>query len=174
MLAIGADVIHTLEAAGGLALNMRKISNEGVTMKIYLDEFGLMPERAHEYDAGLDLKTPNAFILEPGKSAVVDTGVHVSIPAGMAGFLKSKSGLNVNNGITSEGVIDTGYSGSIAVKLYNLGDKPKEFKAGDKITQLVILPVCLPKLEVITPEELNTECELLSGRGDNGFGSTGR
>lgn len=54
-------------------------------------------------------------------SAVIDTGVHIDIPKGYVGFLKSKSGLNVKHDLTSEGVIDAGYTGSICVKLYNHG-----------------------------------------------------
>lgn len=83
------------------------------------------------------------------------------------GFLKSKSGLNVKYGITSEGVIDVGYTGSIMVKLYNHSDKPYRVRKGDKISQLVILPCLLPELEVVDSLE-ETE------RGTGGFGSTGR
>ena len=84
-----------------------------------------------------------------------------------AGMLKSKSGLNVKDGIVSEGVIDEGYTGSITVKLYNHGAEAKQFSRGDKITQLVVLPVLYPRVE-------QTE-EIQGGpRGDNGYGSTGR
>jgi dUTP pyrophosphatase len=81
-------------------------------------------------------------------------------------MLKSKSGLNVKHGITSEGVIDVGYTGSIAVKLYNNSDKAYGFKAGDKISQLVIMPILTPSFEQVEEFE-ETE------RGNNGFGSTG-
>ena len=83
-------------------------------------------------------------------------------------MLKSKSGLNVKHGILSEGVIDAGYTGSIVAKLYNHGDSLVVFSAGDKITQLVIMPVYIPdELEVVEEFE-STE------RGSNGFGSTGK
>ena len=82
-------------------------------------------------------------------------------------MLKSKSGLNVRYDIIGEGVIDCGYTGSIRVKLYNLGDCVKVFNKGDKIIQLVILPI--PEVNLIQVDKLeDTE------RGDNGFGSTGR
>lgn len=100
-------------------------------------------------------------------SAVFDTGVHVQIPVGMVGFLKSKSGLNVKYGITSEGVIDSGFTGSIVAKLYNNSDEPYTVRMGDKITQLVILPIYAPELELVETFE-ETE------RGSSGFGSTGR
>ena len=135
-------------------------------MKIKLDPGAYMPERAHVLDSGLDLRTPVDVVIPAGGSAVVDTGVHVAIPMGYVGMLKSKSGLNIKNGITSEGVIDAGYTGAIVAKLYNNGDDDKELKAGQKVTQLVIIPIATPELELVTdlPE---TE------RGGNGFGSTG-
>lgn len=135
-------------------------------MKIKLDPGAYMPERAHVLDAGLDLRTPVDVVVPAGGSAVVDTGVHVAIPMGYVGMLKSKSGLNIKNGITSEGVIDAGYTGAIVAKLYNNGNEDKELKEGQKVTQLVIIPIATPELELVTdlPE---TE------RGGNGFGSTG-
>ena len=127
-----------------------------------------MPQRAHAADAGLDLFSPvEAFI--PARSAVtIDTLVHIELPKNTVGFLKSKSGLNVKYGIQSgEGVIDVGYTGSIRVKLYNHSDDWYIVNKGDKISQLVILPILTPDLELV--DELD-ETE----RGDGGFGSTGR
>lgn len=137
-------------------------------MKIILDENAYMPVRGHKDDAGLDLRTPFPFTIKAGSSMTIDTGVHVDIPSGLVGMLKSKSGLNVKHGITSEGVIDAGYTGSIRAKLYNHGDKMVIFNAGDKITQLVILPVYIPDELVVVDEFDQTE------RGSGGFGSTGR
>jgi dUTP pyrophosphatase len=136
-------------------------------MKVVLDKGAFMPERAHKTDAGLDLKTPVNFTLPRGNSIVINTGVHVELPPGTVGMLKSKSGLNVRHGITSEGVIDEGYTGSIRAKLYNHGTGTVEFKAGDKITQLVVMPVITPDIEIVDSLE-ETE------RGANGFGSTGK
>ena len=129
-----------------------------------------MPTRAHEWDAGIDLRSPISTYICDGESVVIDTGVHVQIPEGYVGMLKSKSGLNVKAGITSEGVIDSGYTGSIVVKLYRRDSTTKEpyrIEVGDKITQLVILPCETPKINVVA-EFLATD------RGDGGFGSTGR
>lgn len=103
----------------------------------------------------------------PGDSCRFDTGVHMAIPEGFVGFLKSKSGLNVNYGIQSEGVIDSGYTGSIVVKLFNHGEQPVEIKKGQKISQLVLLPIITPVLCVVKDLEA-TE------RGNGGFGSTGK
>ena len=136
-------------------------------MKVMLDNGAYMPVRAHKDDAGLDLRSPDTFIVKAGKSLKIDSGVHVEIPAGYVGFLKAKSGLNVKYGITSTGVIDAGYTGSIVVKLYNNGSDDVLFERGDKITQLVILPIVCPDLVQVDSLE-DTE------RGDAGFGSTGR
>ena len=80
-------------------------------MKIKLDPGAFMPEYAHEQDAGMDLHSPVDAAVLPHDSAVIDTGVHVEIPKGAVGMLKSKSGLNVNHDLTSEGVIDEGFTG---------------------------------------------------------------
>ena len=135
-------------------------------MKIKLDKWAHMPERAHETDAGLDLKAMNNGVLYPHDCMTFDTGVHVEIPEGCCGLLVSKSGLNCNYGITSTGLIDQGYTGSIRVKLYNHSDDQKIIRAGEKISQLVIIPVRYEPIEVV---------EEISGgdRGNNGFGSTG-
>ena len=138
-------------------------------LEVVLDEGAYMPVTAHAEDAGYDLFTPIDFKMISHSAAIIDTGVHMNIPVGYVGFLKSKSGLNVKNGITGTGVIDAGYTGSIVVKLYrdDESDEEKVFNRGDKIIQIVLLPICKP--ELIQVEELSTESE----RGDNGFGSTG-
>ena len=153
-------------------------------MKIMLDKGAKMPTRAHPWDAGLDLYTPyeaylcrnvvNVLSNEGAGRGVfdmscitIDTGVHVQIPEGYVGLIKSKSGLNVMHGLTAEGVIDAHYTGSIKVKLYNHTGNGYSFKAGDKIAQLVILPCLLPELELVDSLEE-------TDRGDAGFGSTGR
>lgn len=136
-------------------------------MKVKLSN-GYMPERAHTTDAGADLKTPYDVTVMPKESVVIDTGVHIELPPNTMGVLKSKSGLNVKHGIvTIDGVIDVGYVGSVAVKLFNHSDKPYEFKKGDKISQLVIVPILIPSFELVDELE-DTE------RGEKGFGSSGR
>lgn len=136
-------------------------------MEIMLDDGAYMPSRAHSTDAGLDLRTPKAVTVPAYGSVAVDTGVHVELPDECAGLLVSKSGLNVRHDITSTGLIDEGYTGSIVVKLYNHGGEDYAFETGDKITQLVVVPVVCEPLEQVSA--FNT-----TERGDNGFGSTGR
>lgn len=136
-------------------------------MKVMLDPGAKMPTRAHEADAGYDLYSTHDAVVFGNDSEKFDTGVHVEIPAGYVGMLKSKSGLNVKCNITSEGVIDSGYTGSICVKLYNHGENPVYIKMGQKISQLVILPIITPELELVDQLE-ETE------RGTGGFGSSGK
>ena len=150
-------------------------------MKVVLDPGAYMPKKAHEDDAGFDLFTPVDVKVKPNlypdyaihrmweglESVTIDTGVHIAIPKGYVGMIKSKSGLNVNRGLVAEGVIDSGYTGSIVVKLYNLSKYETHFKAGNKIAQLVIMPISTEGLELVDQLE-DTE------RGDNCFGSTGR
>ena len=136
-------------------------------VEVALDDGARLPTRVHAADGGLDLYSRQDAVIEPGKSCRFDTGVHMAIPEGFVGFIKSKSGLNVNYGIQSEGVIDSGYTGSIVVKLFNHGDLPVEIKKGQKISQLVLLPIITPILCVVKDLEA-TE------RGNGGFGSTGK
>nr|DAJ52250.1 MAG TPA: dUTPase [Caudoviricetes sp.] len=136
-------------------------------MKIKLDEGAFVPVREHATDAGADLRSPVDALVPARGSRVIDTGVHIQLPHGYVGMLKSKSGLNVKHSITSEGVIDEGYTGSIKAKLYNHSDYPCAFTRGDKITQLVILPCEYVDFDLV--DDLED-----SERGGDGFGSTGK
>ena len=151
---------------------------KGSEMNVMLDKGAYLPERAHDLDAGYDLRTPYDVDIPAtvccGETnyvavgcAVIDTGVHIEIPAGHTAFLKSKSGLNVKHNIIGEGVVDAGYSGSVVVKLYNLNNAPYHFDKGDKIIQLVILPIATPTLKIV---DKFAETE----RGNGGFGSSGK
>ena len=136
-------------------------------MRIVLDRGAKMPTRAHHWDAGLDLYSRESCTMWHNDSAKFDTGVHVEIPEGYVGFIKSKSGLMVNHDIVTDGTIDSHYTGSITVKLFNLGKKPYRVHVGDKIAQLVIIKCELPELEIVDRLEE-------TDRGACGFGSTGR
>ena len=137
-------------------------------MRVKLDEGAYPVDRAHPTDAGLDLRTPIEFTIQPHDSYTIDTGVHVELPKGTFGQLFSKSGLNVNHSIVSlGGTIDEGYTGSIVVKLYNEGDEEYHFRAGDKIVQMIIMPYRNPDIEYV--EGLSE-----TDRGNKGFGSSGR
>ena len=137
-------------------------------MRIKLDPGAYMPERAHDDDAGLDLRSREEKPIPASGSATFDTGVHIELPSGTFGKLESKSGLNVKHDVVScGGVIDRGYTGSIIVKLYNFSKEDYLVLPGDKICQLIVQPYCQPSLFLADHME-QTE------RGDNGFGSTGR
>lgn len=136
-------------------------------MRIKLDEGAYVPSRAHDTDAGMDLRTPVKVTVPAHGSAVIDTGVHVQLPPECAGLLVSKSGLNVRHGMTSTGLIDEGFTGSIITRIYNDSDSDWTFEAGDKVTQLVVVPVRYVSIEIV-PEISGGE------RGDAGYGSTGR
>jgi dUTP pyrophosphatase len=90
------------------------------------------------------------------------------------GMIATKSGLNVKHGIQCTGVVDSGFSGQIIFKLYNLGHEDYTFEPGDKVAQLLIVPVLTPDLEVVSLEKLEDDCWVNSDRGASGFGSTGK
>jgi dUTP pyrophosphatase len=149
---------------------MAEKMNKKAVLPVMLDAGAVAPTRAHATDAGLDVYAPRTMMpitLQVDGSATIDTGLHVAIPVGYVGLLKSKSGLNVKHGITSEGVIDAGYTGSVCVKLYNMSDRLYTVRPGDKVSQLVIVPC-------ITPEPVVVDGLAVTERGNNGFGSSGR
>ena len=136
-------------------------------MKIMIDPGAKMPTRAHPWDAGLDLYAMESGFVFSDSRHTFDTGVHAQIPEGYVGFIKSKSGLMVKYGIMTDGTIDSHYTGSIRVCLFNRSENDLYVQAGDKIAQLVILPCLLPELELVDSLEE-------TDRGNNGFGSTGK
>lgn len=137
-------------------------------MNIYVEKGAYVPNRAHKTDAGLDVRSRENRLIKAHKGAVLHTGLHVQLPHGTAGLLVSKSGLNVEYGITSTGLIDEGYTGEIMVKLYNHSDADYLVNAGDKISQLVVIPVLYEDIHFRDSLDENTE------RGDKGFGSSGK
>ena len=136
-------------------------------MKIKLDRGAFMPVRAHDTDAGMDIKAIGEHVIPAHGSQVIKTGVHEQLPHGYAGLFVSKSGLNVKQNICSTGLIDEGYTGELIVKLYNHGSSAYTVHEGDKITQLVVIPVAYEPIEVV--DSLDD-----SERGSDGFGSTGK
>ena len=137
-------------------------------MKIKLDDGAFPPVRAHDTDAGLDLRAMRSLRVPAHGSALIGTGVHVQLPDGCCGILVSKSGLNTKHDLTSTGLIDEGYTGEIMVKLYNHGEDSYQIEAGDKISQLVVVPAQYVDVEIVDELDENTD------RGSYGFGSTGR
>ena len=131
----------------------------------------VLPSRAHEGDAGLDLYACEAAHIGPGERWSIGTGIAVEIPDGHAGLVLPRSGLAKRHGISlvnSPGLIDSGYRGEIRVLLLNT-DPAEVFRVapGDRIAQLVISPIALA-------EPVEAEALADSARGDGGFGSSGR
>ena len=130
----------------------------------------MLPTRAHENDAGLDLAACERVELPPGERALVGTGLALAIPAGFAGFVQPRSGLAARHGISivnTPGLIDAGYRGELKVTLLNT-DARETFvvEPGMRIAQLVVLPV--PPIAPVEVAELPE-----SARGTGGFGSSG-
>jgi dUTP pyrophosphatase len=126
----------------------------------------LLPQRSHKTDAGADLRSAEDFIIYPGEQKLIDTGVAVKIPEGYGGFVFNRSSQG-KTGITiphSVGVIDSDYRGNIKVLLKNIGEEPYKIEVGNRVAQLVIMPVLL--VEFVDAWN-DTE------RGTGGFGSTG-
>lgn len=125
-----------------------------------------LPQRANPTDAGADLRSAEALEIYPGEQKLVDCGVAVKIPKNYAGFIFNRSSQG-KRGITiphSVGVIDSDYRGNIKVILRNLSEDPYRIEKGDRIAQLVIMPILLCNF-VDTWND--------TARGTGGFGSTG-
>jgi dUTP pyrophosphatase len=130
------------------------------------------PHRAQAHDAGYDLCCVEDFALDPGERHVAPTGVAIALPDGVAGLVVPRSGLAARHGLSvvnGPGLIDPGYRGEIRVVLINLGTKAYRGSAGDRVAQLVLVPFWAPELRVV--DELPPSQD---GRGDGGFGSSGR
>jgi dUTP pyrophosphatase len=130
----------------------------------------VVPGRAYEGDAGLDLAAAESVVLAPGQRLSVGTGLAVAIPEGHAGFVQPRSGLAARHGLTivnSPGLIDSGYRGEVMVILLNTGNEPVALEAGTRIAQLVVLEVTAVELDEV-PELPESE------RGARGHGSSGR
>lgn len=135
------------------------------SMKAVVSPDSGIPTRAHKADAGLDLYANKDGWIFPKSRKVFDTGFHCAIPKGYVGLLTAKSGLMLN-GLTSRGTIDSGFVGSIKAVMFNHSWKFVRIKKGQKISQLVLLPIITPELDIVDSLE-ETE------RGSGGFGSTG-
>jgi dUTP pyrophosphatase len=129
----------------------------------------ILPQRAYEDDAGLDLAACESVVLGPGERATVGTGLAVAIPRGYAGYVQPRSGLASNHGISmvnSPGLVDSGYRGELRIVLLNTDrERPFAVEPGMRIAQLVLLAV--PHVDLRVVDELP-----LSERGERGFGSS--
>ena len=136
-------------------------------MRVKLDPGAFMPKRQHAQDAGYDLRTPVCVTVPAHGSACVNTGVHIELPPGKCAVVISKSGLYTKHDISSTGLIDEGFTGTISVNLQNHSAMDYTFLRGDKVSQFFITNYYDEVLELVS--ELSP-----SDRGDAGYGSTGR
>ncbi|MDY6246010.1 MAG: dUTP diphosphatase [Succinivibrio sp.] len=142
-------------------------------MNYYLDEGAKAPTRAHNLDAGLDLyaykflhyQSEKVLVVRPDTTYLIDTGLHLAIPAGYCGLVLPRSSSARDGLLVHTGVIDSGYTGSIKITV-NALNEAKLVRLNDRIAQLLIIPI--PTFELKEVETLSD-----SERGTNGFGSTG-
>ena len=136
-------------------------------------ENAVLPKRSTEGSSGADLYAciDGPIVLEPGKLVKISTGIAVELAdRNMAAFLFARSGLGVKHGITlsnSVGVVDSDYRGEVCVGLCNVSDEPYTIQPGERVAQMVIMPViCAQYVEAL---ELGD-----TDRGEGGFGSSGK
>ena len=128
-----------------------------------------LPAYAHPGDAGMDLKSAEDAIVEPGARLLVHTGLAMALPEGYEAQVRPRSGLALKHGITvlnTPGTIDEGYRGEVGVILFNTGDTAFKIAKGDRIAQMVIAPVT--RARIVETDDLGS-----TERGAGGFGSTG-
>ncbi|MGK5083033.1 dUTP diphosphatase [Bdellovibrionota bacterium FG-1] len=126
------------------------------------------PNRAHPDDAGLDLYGIEEIILSPGQGKVARTGIAIALAGGYVGLVSDRSSLAKKGIKTAGGVIDAGYRGELQIVLWNLSGETVRLCAGERIAQLLIMPIVTPQAYEVSSFEAATE------RGDRGFGSSGK
>lgn len=142
-------------------------------VKVVLRDNNCLPIKAHDSDAGYDLKSMNDYVVEPNQQVLVDTGINIGLPKEedwiYQAQIRPRSGLALKKGITitnSPGTIDEDYHGNVGVIIRNTGVEPFVINKYDKIAQMVVTKI--PRTEMIIVDNLDD-----SVRGSNGFGSTG-
>ena len=142
-------------------------------LALKLDEGAFRPTKAHTKDAGFDLYLKENLIIKRSKKIqIIDTGVHILIPAGYVGLVQPRSSISKKAFQIHTGVIDAGYTGSIKINIQWIDKKCNQnlfhtFERGERIAQLVIVPI--PEIELQEVNELPQ-----TDRGSNGFGSSGK
>ena len=134
-----------------------------------INEKAIIPNYAHEGDAGLDLYAVGKLVLNPGERGLVHTGIQIELPKNTEAQIRPRSGLALKNGITlvnSPGTIDEGYRGEIGIIIINHGQEIFVVEEGMKIAQMLVKPIF--RVDVIEVDELSD-----SERKENGFGSSG-
>ena len=142
-----------------------------------------LPSRANPSDAGADVfycpkQDPYSFKhvdLDPGDSVVLPTGLKVEVPHGYMLEVKNRSGMAAKKSlVVGACVVDSGYSGEIFVNLHNIGNTKKTVEVGDKIAQLVLIPVVQWRCFPVDEDRLYNDPLTISSRGEGALGSTGK
>lgn len=134
-------------------------------MKIKLIDFGgKAPFRAHDNDAGADVFAPHNYTIYPGQVLKIPLGIGLELPDGFVGFIFPRSSMSAKGIVCELPPIDSGYRGQIHAVVTNVGRDSYDIKEGDRIGQLVILPVTIPEFTY----------EASAQRGDGAFGSSGK
>ncbi len=120
-------------------------------------------------DAGYDLHSIERYRVAPGQRVLVETGLHLEIPGGYVGLVKDRSSVAAAGLRTLAGVIDSAYRGELKILLVNLAEEMRDIRIGQKIAQLVIVPVYHAPIDFVASQEELSSTE----RGADGFGSTG-
>ncbi len=126
-----------------------------------------LPVRAHEDDAGLDLFALEDVNLPPSEGRKVRTGIALAIPQGHVGMIADRSSMAIKGLKTAGGIIDAGYRGEVQVVLWNISRQAAQIRHGEKVAQLLIIPIVTPAVQEVT--QLSETM-----RGEGGFGSTGK
>ena len=132
-----------------------------------MNEEATLPTRSHSNDAGMDLYAVEDIFLEPGEGKIGKTGIALAIEPGYYGQIADRSSLGKKGIKTAGGVIDSDFRGEVGVILWNLSKESIHLKKGERIAQLIILPVATPQIQ-------NVESLSETKRGEGGFGSTGK
>lgn len=138
-----------------------------------------LPQRSNPSDAGLDIffspeDQKNVWV-SPGQSVVLETGLKFGVPHGYMLEVKNRSSVASKRSLlVGACVIDSGYAGEVKINLHNVGNEPQKIIPGDKIAQIVMVPVVHFRPILTDEEELYADGITISDRGDGGFGSTGK
>jgi dUTP pyrophosphatase len=134
------------------------------------DEDWVLPNKATKESAGFDLCASKDFVIYGNKTQLVSTNLSIALDEGTVGFVCSRSGLALKSGVfvlNAPGIIDADYRGEVGVILHNSRSTEFYVSAGDRIAQLLIVPMALHQFIDVVPSLDSTD------RGAGGFGSTG-
>jgi dUTP pyrophosphatase len=146
----------------------QNMNNDAVILTVQRrHEHARIPQRATQFAAGYDLFSAEERVIAPHSQMSINTGISIALPPRTCGRIAPRSGLALRNSINVHaGIIDEDYRGEILVILYNHGNSPLNVQVGDRIAQLLIVPVLYPEIRIVSHLPA-TE------RGQGGFGSTG-